>query len=231
MSAKEIIDKWDRAAELYATEQEKSEFACRNKETVASRFSALHGEKVLDLGCGCGNYTDFFMKIGGDPVGVDGSGKMIELARKNYPDCRFSVADVTKTLPFEDSSFDIVFCNQVLMDVEDAERVFAESYRVLKRGGIFYYSIVHPAFYDCAWQKDENGFRYGKTMTRYIAPYSFNNGFWGETVHFHRTLSYYLNAAAKVGFVLKQVEEPSGYDGVTKNADLPLFFFAEYEKI
>ena len=117
------------------------------------------------------------------------------------------------------------------MDLEDADNVFSECHRVLKDGGILYYSIVHPAFYDCRWQKDENGYRYGKTMSRYIAPYSFNNDFWGDTAHFHRPLSYYLNVAADCGFSLMHTEEPSGYDGVTKNADLPLFFFAEYKKI
>ena len=226
-----IIDQWNGAAELYAEEQERSEFSERNKKTVKERFTALHGERVLDLGCGYGFYTDYFKRIGGDALGVDGSEKMIELAREKYPDCRFSVADITKDFPFEDGSFDIIFCNQVLMDVEDVEHVFSECHRVLRRGGIFYYSIVHPAFYDCRWQKDENGFRYAKTMSRYIASYSFNNEFWGETIHFHRTLSYYLNVAAERGFALMRAEEPSGYDGVTKNADLPLFFFAEYEKI
>jgi len=37
-------------------------------------------------------------------------------------------------------------------------------------------------------------------------------------------------AAANTGFALKQTEEPKSYDGILKNSDLPLFFFAEYEK-
>lgn len=100
----------------------------------------------------------------------------------------------------------------------------------MKSGGIFYYSIVHPAFYDSEWVKDKKGFCYGKTISSYIKPYSFTNEFWGKTEHFHRSLAYYLNTAAEQGFVLKHVEEPASYDGVTKNKDLPLFFFAEYKK-
>lgn len=98
---------------------------------------------------------------------------------------------------------------------------------MLRTGGILYYAIVHPAFYDCHWQRDENGYRYAKVMDKYIKHYQFTNAFWGETEHFHRPLSYYLNEAAKNGFALKQTWEPISYDGIHKNSDLPLFFFAE----
>ena len=93
-----------------------------------------------------------------------------------------------------------------------------------------YYAIVHPAFYDGHWLVDANGYRYAKAMDKYIKTYQFKNEFWGETEHFHRPLSDYLNVAAKNGFVLKQTCEPISYDGITKNSDLPLFFFAEYIK-
>ena len=46
------------------------------------------------------------------------------------------------------------------MGIEDIETVFSECYRVLKQNGIFYYSIVHPAFYDSLWLESENGFKY-----------------------------------------------------------------------
>ena len=39
------------------------------------------GESVLDLGCGYGCYTDYFRTAGADVIGIDGSEKMIELAR------------------------------------------------------------------------------------------------------------------------------------------------------
>lgn len=227
---KEIINQWDRAAEKYAEAREISEYAESNKRIVKARFQHLEGKKVLDIGCGYGFYTDYFRSIGASVVGIDGSDKMIEIAKKRYPECAFSVADITKELPFENTMFDIVFCNQVLMDIVDIEIVFSECKRILKPGGILYYSIVHPAFYDGNWMKDEDGYRYAKAMKAYIEPYSFINEFWGKTPHFHRSMSYYLNVAADNGFVLKRTEEPVSYDGKNKNKDLPLFFFAEYQK-
>ena len=224
------IEQWDKAAKRYTKDQEQSEFAESNKRVVKARFKDLREQKVLDLGCGYGFYTDYFRSIGADVIGVDGSANMIDIARKLYKNCSFVICDVTQKLPFDDNTFDLVFCNQVLMDIENIESVFSECYRVLKSDGIFYYSIVHPAFYDSEWIKDKNDFNYAKSISSYIEPYSFTNQFWGKTDHFHRSLSYYLNVAAQQGFVLCRTEEPISYDGITKNKDLPLFFFAEYSK-
>lgn len=227
---KNLVKQWDKAAKRYTKDQEKSEFVESNRQTVKKRFKDLTTQNVLDLGCGYGYYTDYFQSIGANVLGVDASTNMIKIARSRYKNCSFDICDITENLPFANESFDLIFCNQVLMDVENIEQIFAECYRVLKSDGIFYYSIVHPAFYDSEWLTDENGFNYAKSISSYINPYSFTNEFWGKTEHFHRPLSNYLNAAAKEGFVLKHIEEPISYDGVKKNKDLPLFFFAEYKK-
>ena len=224
------IAQWNNAALKYTEDQESSEYVEINKKVVMNRFNHFNGEKILDLGCGYGFYTDYFRSIGANAVGIDGSEKMIEIAKERYPLTEFSVMDITKPLAFESGQFDIVFSNQVFMDVENIDFVFSECNRLLKTGGILYYSIVHPAFYDCHWLKDENGYRYAKAIEKYIEPYQFTNEFWGETSHFHRSLSYYLNIAVKNGFMLKEVCEPVSYDGKNKNSDLPLFFFAEYSK-
>lgn len=226
---KKTLEQWNNAAKKYSYDQENSEFVEINKQIVKARFKELTGQRVLDLGCGYGYYTDYFQNIGADVFGIDGSSKMIEIAQARYPNCTFDICDITENLPFSKESFDLVFCNQVLMDIENIENVFSESFRVLKPGGIFYFSIVHPAFYDGQWLK-KRGFYYAKAISKYIEPYSFTNEFWGETEHFHRSLSYYLNTASDKGFVLKRVEEPISYDGINKNKDLPLFLFAEYLK-
>ncbi|MCI8604535.1 MAG: class I SAM-dependent methyltransferase [Ruminiclostridium sp.] len=226
-----IIKQWNNAALKYTQAQENSEYVQINKNTVKNRFPCFNGEKILDLGCGYGFYTDYFVSIGANAVGIDGSEKMIEIARKQYPMSEFHHMNIMKPLEFEEGSFDVVFSNQVLMDVENIDFVFSECKRVLKNKGILYFSIVHPAFYDGKWIKDENGYCRAKALEKYISHYRVTNDFWGETEHYHRPLSYYLNAAAKNGFMLKEVNEPVSYDGKRKNSDIPLFFFAEYIKL
>ena len=228
--SEEIIRQWNNAAESFAEEQERSAYADANKRIIKERFTNFNGEKILDLGCGYGYYTDYFRSIGGCATGVDGSQKMIDIAKDKYPECDFLVADITGRFPFEKETFDIVFCNQVLMDIENIENVFSECYRILKHGGILYYSITHPAFFNGEWKTGEGDQKVGKLVTSYITPKASVNRFWGETGHFHRPLSYYLNTASDSGFVLVHTDEPGVYDGINKNDDLPLFFFAEYRK-
>ena len=128
--SEDIIKQWDNAAETFAKEQERSAFADTNKKIIKERFKKFNGERILDLGCGYGYYTDYFKSIGGNVIGTDGSKAMIDIAKKNYPDCEFMVSDISETLPFEDNSFDVVFCNQVLMDIENINNVFSECRRI-----------------------------------------------------------------------------------------------------
>jgi len=152
----DVISQWNNSAQKYKEEQTTSLYAEKNMRIVMERFPHLNGEKVLDLGCGYGLYTNYFKNIGGKATGIDGSEVMINEAHQLYPDCNFFISDITKPLDFDDGTFDIIFSNQVLMDIENIETVFSECHRILKTGGIFYYSIVHPAFYDGNWLENEN---------------------------------------------------------------------------
>lgn len=227
----ENINLWDKAAKLYFLKQEKSEYVNANKETVKKRFPHLNGEKILDLGCGYGVYTDYFRSVGANSLGCDGSKRMISIARKNYPHSHFDQVNIDNGLPYADNSFDIVFCNQVLMDIENLNGTVNEIHRITKPCAIFYMSIVHPAFYDAVWREDEKGvFKY-KVMERYLSEYNFNNEFWGTTIHYHRPLGKYINTILNCGFNLIELTEPSGYDGINKSKEFPLFLFAEFQKI
>ena len=225
-----IIEQWNQAAVHYAEDQDRSPFAQSNRRIVRQRFRDLTGARVLDLGCGHGAYTGYFRSIGAEVTGVDGAEAMLAIARERCPDCTFLQCDITRPLPFADAQFSLVFCNQVLMDIESVPAVLAECRRVLHSGGVLYISIVHPAFYNSPWLKDESGTAYAKAVSGYLQPHTVTNRFWGETAHFHRPLSYYLNAAADHGFRLVRTDEPAAYDPATNTADLPLFFFAEFSK-
>ena len=59
----DIINQWNRAALKYTEAQEDSEFVESNKRVVKARFEHFSGEKVLDLGCGYGFYTDILARL------------------------------------------------------------------------------------------------------------------------------------------------------------------------
>jgi ubiquinone/menaquinone biosynthesis C-methylase UbiE len=60
------------------------------------------GDKILDLGCGNGRLSEIFRGNAVDYYGVDFSDKLIEIARKRYPQLRFQTADALN-LPFPDN--------------------------------------------------------------------------------------------------------------------------------
>lgn len=118
-----------------------------NKVVVEGRFTDLQGNAVLNAGCGYGVYTDYFKRIGADVIGCDGSVKMLEIAKKSYPACAFDLVDLQAQLPYCDHLFDVVFCNQVLMDISNIEGLLTEFSRITKENGVLFLATIHPAFY------------------------------------------------------------------------------------
>lgn len=98
----------------------------------------LPGRRVLDAGCGTGGVLRWQLDFGGvaSAAGVDVGSDAIELARMRVPEADLRVASL-KDLPFEDGTFDLAFCNDVLQHVHelDVEVSLGELRRVLMPGG------------------------------------------------------------------------------------------------
>lgn len=91
-------------------------------------------KSVLDMGCGEGTRLDALIGKGQKGVGVDLSVLAIKMAKKQYPNLSFKVANLEK-LPFRGSSFDLVFSAFVFEHLDNPERVIKEAIRVVKKGG------------------------------------------------------------------------------------------------
>ena len=224
-----VISQWNSAAKLYAEFEATSAYAEFCRALISSRFVNLHGQKILDAGCGIGEYTHILTRNGGDVVGCDGSTEMLKIARSSYPQYRFDEVDMKMGLPYRDAEFDSVLCSLVLMDIEPIDSIIAEFHRVLKTKGTFFFSIVHPAFYSGVWEKDERGVVLSKKVSRYINQFALLQNTWGETMHYHRPVSYYFNMLSNAGFQLMEMLEPNVYEDA-KIPDLPLYLFAEFKK-
>ncbi|MEK6726019.1 MAG: class I SAM-dependent methyltransferase [Deltaproteobacteria bacterium] len=108
------------------------------KELVFSLIDVKLGEAVLDAGCGTGNYSIELARRGADVIGIDSSEEMLAWARQKAQGVRlkvnFQVADAM-TLPFVDSSFDLIISNGLLCFLKEPEKALIEMHRVLKPGG------------------------------------------------------------------------------------------------
>ena len=93
-------------------------------------ISNLTGTSVLDLGSGTGAAYEQLTNY--ETTAIDPDKKMLELNLFEN-----KVVGSAENLPFEDNSFDNVFCSFVWRNVSDANKALSEVYRVLKPGGKF----------------------------------------------------------------------------------------------
>jgi ubiquinone/menaquinone biosynthesis C-methylase UbiE len=96
---------------------------------------------VLEVGCGAGGCAMYLSQLTHAQVtGIDANASAIEEARvsaKSTPEARtrFKQIDASERLPFEDSSFDVVFSNDAMCHIPDRSRALKEWCRVLKVNG------------------------------------------------------------------------------------------------
>jgi len=105
-------------------------------ETIVRLGRFTRGDRVADLGCGSGVFTDLLRRQGLDCVGLDLSPKLLEIGRKKYPGVEFVEGDV-EHLPFPTGSLDGVLLSGIVHHLPDPARCAAEVFRVLRPGGRF----------------------------------------------------------------------------------------------
>ena len=96
-------------------------------------FELKEGMKMLEPGCGRGEFLKNFKELGLDVHGVDISTEAQEYA-ENFP---VEVCDIeSEKLPFEDDTFDVIYSKSFIEHLYYPERYLEEAFRVLKPGGI-----------------------------------------------------------------------------------------------
>lgn len=97
-----------------------------------------HEHVVLDLGCRVGYGTHFLSHRVKRIMGIDVEPEAILHASRTYdsPNCTFMVYD-GHTIPFDDTTLDMVVSFQVIEHIENDAHYVSEVYRVLKPGGTF----------------------------------------------------------------------------------------------
>jgi ubiquinone/menaquinone biosynthesis C-methylase UbiE len=103
-------------------------------------FPDLKDKKLLGLACGGGQQMPIFSALGADCTVLDYSEKQLSserlvAERENYK-INIIKADMTKELPFNNESFDIIFHPVSNCYIENVYHVWNECYRILKKGGI-----------------------------------------------------------------------------------------------
>lgn len=190
--------------------------------SAEAQLGDIRGQRILDLACGQGRVSRYLAEQGAQVVGVDISAKLLEIARRREID-RPSGAHRPGTIEYrqtdahtldgvEDRAFDGVICHMALMDIADLTATLRAVVRVLRPGGWFVFSTLHPCY---------NPAPSGEMMTsqgivRTVSGY-FTEGYWrsdartgppGKVGAYHRTLTTYVNGLIDAGLTIERIAEP-----------------------
>lgn len=118
------------------TPKEYKELGDRHKK-VLEIFSRHKFDKILDVGCGDGNFTKLIAKAcrAKEVYGIDVSERAIKIAKNNGIKA-FKVDVDEENLPFRDNYFDAVYAGAIIEHLFDPDHFLDEIYRVLKPGGL-----------------------------------------------------------------------------------------------
>jgi len=115
----------------------------------------LNKGHVLDLGCGIGQFTDYWLVNGFQVISADISENALNALKERTPSATTVELDMSKPLPFEAGTFDVVFANLSIhyFDEKTTIALSGEIQRVLKPGGLFIGSVNSSVAYEIVRDK------------------------------------------------------------------------------
>jgi len=189
------------------------------------------GEQVLDVACGNGLYARRLAALGAEVVATDFAAEMIAHAQARPSPAlgkiTYAVLDATDESAlvglgegaFGERPFDAAICMMAIFDMAAVEPLMRGVSRLLRPGGRFVFSLMHPCFNNpytilMGEQEDRDGelvTTYSAKVSGYMTPSARRGlalrGQPKPQVYFHRPLQVVFGAAFEAGFVLDALEE------------------------
>lgn len=143
----------DKAGRLHGHEAEKMAAMAVRSKMIRDRIHAVHpiadDARVIEVGSGAHGLIFYFGTT--DGVGVDPLADHYAALFPAWQDRARTIAAYGEKLPFPDQWFDVVLCDNVVDHAEDPRRIVEELARVLKPGGLLYFTVnIHHPFYHAA---------------------------------------------------------------------------------
>jgi len=165
----------------------------------------VSGRRVLELGCGGGQWSRWLAEAGARPVGLDLSLNQLRHAASLLGRAGLRLplvsADAERT-PFCDESFDLVMCDHGAMTFADPHRTVPEAARVLRPGGVFAFSHASPLQFVC-WDDAK-----GRVTERLARDYFGMRAWEQETVDFMLPYGDWIRLFRANGLEVEDLIEP-----------------------
>jgi len=185
------------------------------------------GETVLDIACGNGLTSRRMAALGARVLAFDFAEEMIAAARQrsveNHGAIQYQILDATDQaalLALGPGKFDAALCNMALMDMADICPLMHALAQLLRPGGRFVLSVMHPCFNGAklkhvAEMVDQDGVgvtTYSVSISHYLTP-SIEHGMAlrdqpQKQLYFFRPLQVLLGYCFEAGMVLDGLKEP-----------------------
>ena len=224
----EVREAWNRNAAFWDERMgEGNDFVEVLIWPPTERLLALRpGERVLDIACGNGLTSRRLAAVGAEVVAFDISEEMVTHARQRTVEhadhIQYLVLDATDEaalMSLGESRFDAALCNMALFDMAEIKPLFRALVRLLRPGGRFVFSVLHPCFNSphiahVGERQDVEGeitTVYSVKVFGYISStVAYGLAIPGQPAPqpiFHRPLGTLLGAGFEAGFVLDGLEE------------------------
>jgi len=108
---------------------------------IISKYVGAHKLKILEAGCGLGQWVNFFSKYGHDTYGIDISRIALEKGKRKYTNLRLVQGDFKK-MPFNNNYFDLIISfGAIEHDIDGPKETLREFLRIMKKNGILYCTV------------------------------------------------------------------------------------------
>ena len=92
----------------------------KHVEMIIDNCNISKDEKILEVGCGAGRLGNIFLKKDYDYFGLEKSSSLVSKFKKLIDENKVDIMNDNK-IPFEDNTFDIVFCYSVIQYLKDED--------------------------------------------------------------------------------------------------------------
>jgi len=118
----------------------------RNYLHIKKFVKYLYGKRVLDVGCGDGNWSFIVSRFCKKVYGIDMNPKAHQIARKKE-NINYLIANGER-IPFKNNSFDFIICTEVLEHIKDEKNIINEFKRILNYGGLIFISTPNKKYFE-----------------------------------------------------------------------------------
>jgi len=173
----------------------------------------IAGLKAIDLGCGAGQNAVSLAKAQADVTAVDFSSKQLAEAKKlalsENVSLKFINSDLIDMPEIKDNSYDIAISACAMAFVGNLKAALSEVFRILKPGGKFVLSIMHPTQYILDGEKSSMYFNSSYPFNPRLMKWSWDlDNKPIRFQHYLRSIADYHNNLTDAGFIVKKILEP-----------------------